>query len=127
MASFKIAQNPTFKANVEMPRVGGSPVAIEFEFKYRNRNELAEMFDKWNAARYELTKKSKDEGLSWKEVTAAEIALQVDQVKDVVAGWGYDEQFTDEAVDELVTTCVGAPQAVLDAYQKAYEPARRGN
>ncbi|MNP82125.1 hypothetical protein D3C76_1806680 [compost metagenome] len=53
--------------------------------------------------------------------------LQAEQIKAVTVGWGFDDKFNDEAIHELVTTCVGAPQAVLDAYQQAYNPARLGN
>ncbi|MCH5555704.1 phage tail assembly chaperone [Pseudomonas syringae] len=127
MAKIKIAQNPTFKAPVMIPRIGEAAVKVEFEFKYMDRTELAEMFGRWNKVRAELNSKHTDDGITWQEVTASEIALQVEQIKDVVTGWSFDDKFTDEAVTALVTTCVGAPQAVIDAYQSAYDPARLGN
>lgn len=127
MAKIKIAQNPTFKAPVMIPRIGEAAVKVEFEFKYMGRTELAEMFGRWNKVRAELNSKHTDDGITWQEVTASEIALQVEQIKDVVTGWSFDDKFTDEAVTALVTTCVGAPQAVIDAYQSAYDPARLGN
>ncbi|MEE4099191.1 phage tail assembly chaperone [Pseudomonas viridiflava] len=127
MAKIKIAQNPTFKAPVMVPRIGEAPVKVEFEFKYMDRNALAEMFQRWNMDRAGLNSKRIDDGITWQEVTASEIALQVEQIKDVVTGWAFDDKFTDEAVTALVTTCVGAPQAVIDAYQSAYDPARLGN
>lgn len=127
MAKIKIAQNPKFKAPVMIPRIGEEPVKVDFEFKYMDRKALAEMFERWNTARLELASKRIDDGITWQEVTASEIALQVNQIKDVVTGWAFDDKFTDEAVTALVTTCVGAPQAVIDAYQSAYDPARLGN
>ncbi len=127
MAKIKIAQNPTFKAPVMIPRIGEAAVKVDFEFKYMDRTELAEMFGRWNKARAELNAKSIEDGMSWEKVTASEIALQVEQIKEVVTGWSFDDKFTGEAVAELVTTCVGAPQAVIDAYQSAYDPARLGN
>ncbi|WP_439851154.1 phage tail assembly chaperone [Pseudomonas syringae] len=127
MAKIKIAQNPTFKAPVLIPRIGEAAVKVDFEFKYMDRTELAEMFERWNKARAELNAKRIDDGITWQEVTASEIALQVEQIKDIVTGWSFDNKFTGEAVAELVTTCVGAPQAVIDAYQSAYAPARLGN
>lgn len=127
MASFKIAQNATFKAEVEIPRVGADPVKVEFEFKYRDRKELSKYYDKWNAERDALIKESIKDGATWEDATAGQIALEVGQLKEVVVGWGFDDEFTEEALLELATTCVGAPAAVLDAYQKAYESARRGN
>ncbi|WP_024683729.1 phage tail assembly chaperone [Pseudomonas syringae] len=127
MAKIKIAQNPTFKAPVMIPRIGEAAVKVDFEFKYMDRTELAEMFGRWNKARAELNSKHTDDGITWQEVTASEIALQVEQIKDIVTGWSFDDKFTDETVAALVTTCVGAPQAVIDAYQSAYDPARLGN
>ena len=41
MAKFKIAQNPTFKADVEIPRVGGEFIKVPFEFKYRAARRLS--------------------------------------------------------------------------------------
>ncbi|CAN7255438.1 phage tail assembly chaperone [Pseudomonas brassicacearum] len=127
MAKIKISQNPTFKAKVAIPRVGGKPEEVEFEFKYLDRLALAEHFDKWNAAREEHAKKVQDDGLTWKQSTAAEIGIQVDQLKDIIHGWAFDEKLSNESLVALCTTCVGAPQAVLAAYQAAYQPARLGN
>ncbi|MDF2642803.1 MULTISPECIES: phage tail assembly chaperone [Pseudomonas] len=127
MAKIKISQNPTFKAKVAIPRVGADPVSVEFEFKYMDRLALAAHFDKWNAARDEHAKKVQEDDMSWQEATGAEIALQVGQLKDIVASWAFDEKLSDESLTALVTTCIGAPQAVLEAYQTAYQPARLGN
>lgn len=127
MAKIKISQNPTFKTKVAIPRVGADPVSVEFEFKYMDRLALAAHFDKWNAARDEHAKKVQEDDLSWQEATGAEIALQVCQLKDIVASWAFDEKLSDESLTALVTTCIGAPQAVLEAYQSAYQPARLGN
>lgn len=127
MTKIKIAQNPTFKAKVAIPRVGDKPVDVEFEFKYVDRMALSALFDKWNAARDEHAAKAQEEGVTWQQATADEIAMQVGQMKDIVAGWAFDEKFTDDNIAALVTTCVGAPKAVLDAYQAAYQPARLGN
>ena len=127
MAKIKISQNPTFKTKVAIPRVGAEPVSVEFEFKYMDRLALAAHFDKWNAARDEHAKKVQEDGLSWQEATVTEIAIQVGQLKDIVASWAFDEKLSDESLTALVTTCIGAPQAVLEAYQSAYQPARLGN
>jgi len=127
MAKIKIAQNPTFKAKVAIPRVGADPVSVEFEFKFLDRLALAAHFEKWNAARDEHVRKVQEDGLSWQEATAAEISIQVGQLKDIVANWAFDEKLSDESLAALVTTCIGAPRAVLDAYEAAYQPARLGN
>ncbi|WP_286913277.1 MULTISPECIES: phage tail assembly chaperone [unclassified Pseudomonas] len=127
MAKIKIAQNPTFTAEVKIPRVGGEPVPVEFTFRYMDRAALAKLYDGWNQAFDAHAEKCKAEGASLEQFTAGQVQLQADQIKAVTAGWGFDDKFTDQAILDLVTTCVGAPQAVLDAYQEAYNPARLGN
>ncbi|KAB5626286.1 hypothetical protein F7234_03890 [Pseudomonas putida] len=127
MAKIKIAQNPTFTAEVKIPRVGAEPVSVPFTFRFLDRNALAKLYDGWNQAAEASTEKAKDESLTLEQFTAAQVQHQAEQIKAVTVGWGFDDKFTDEAVLELVTTCVGAPQAVLSAFQDAYNPARLGN
>jgi len=66
-------------------------------------------------------------GVSWEEVTAGEITLQAEQLGEIITGWDLEDEFSQEAIVELVRTCTGAPKAVTDAYQAAYNPARLGN
>lgn len=127
MAKIKIAQNPTFTAEVKIPRVGGEPVPVQFTFRYMDRTALAKLYDGWNKAVEANSEKARDENVSLEQFTAGQLKLQAEQIKAVTAGWGFDEDFTDDAILDLVTSCVGAPQAVLDAYQEAYKPARLGN
>lgn len=127
MAKIKIAQNPTFSAKVMIPRVGSDPVSVDFQFRYLDRTELAKLYDSWNQAAEENAEKAKAEGASLEQFTAGQLKLQAEQIKAVTVGWAFDDKFTDEAILDLVKTCVGAPQAVLDAYQEAYNPARLGN
>lgn len=127
MAKIKIAQNPTFTAEVKIPRVGAEPVSVPFTFRYLDRNALAKLYDGWNQAAEASTEKAKDESLTLEQFTATQVQHQAEQIKAITVGWGFDDKFTDEAVLQLVTTCVGAPQAVLSAFQDAYNPARLGN
>jgi hypothetical protein len=127
MPTFKIAQNPTFKAPVQIPRIGGDPVEVEFEFKYLDRTALAAMFERWGEARKALLEQVQSEDLSLQASTEAEIALQAKQISDVVASWSFDELFNEDSVKALATTCIGAPKAVIEAYQDAYNPHRLGN
>ncbi|MNZ80989.1 hypothetical protein D3C78_996440 [compost metagenome] len=127
MAKIKIAQNPTFTAEVKIPRVGGDPVPVEFTFRYMDRTALAKLYDGWNQAFEAHTEKCKAEGATLEQFTAGQVQLQAEQIKAVTVGWGFDDKFTGDAILDLVTTCVGVPQAVLDAYQAAYNPARLGN
>lgn len=122
MAKIKIAQNPTFKAFVHIPIVGGEPEKIEFTFKYRDRPGLAALFDEWNLKAKEM-REGFGEGTTLSDVVAAETEYQVQQVKDLVAGWGFD----DKSILALVKSCHGTAEAVVNAYQSAFNQARLGN
>ncbi|MEB6589616.1 phage tail assembly chaperone [Pseudomonas asiatica] len=127
MAKIKIAQNPTFTGEVQLPRIGGAPVPVDFQFRYMDRVELAGMFDRWNKARDAWAEEVKESGATWEEATAGEIALQAGQLGEIVTGWDLEDEFSQEAIVDLVRTCTGAPKAVIDAFQAAYSPARLGN
>ncbi|WP_426201034.1 phage tail assembly chaperone [Pseudomonas sp. TWP3-1] len=126
---FKIAQNPTFKVEVDIPRVGGTTIKVLFEFKYRDRKELAALFAGWQ----EQTKadqerfKAKGDDLTLVEITDSHIERQIEQVQALVSGWGFDDKFDDAAIRALVETSAGAGDAIVEAYQKAFVPARLGN
>ncbi|WP_397448129.1 phage tail assembly chaperone [Pseudomonas sp. NA-150] len=127
--TFKIAQAATFAAEVGIPRAGGSVISVPFEFKYRDRKELAALFLGWQE-RIKADQEAfaaKGEELTLVEVTDADIERQIEQVQALVAGWGFDDKLTDESIRALVETSSGAGQAIVDAYQKAFAPARLGN
>ncbi|MFG0504177.1 MULTISPECIES: phage tail assembly chaperone [Pseudomonas putida group] len=127
MAKIKIAQNPTFAAVVQVPRIGAEPAPVEFQFRYMDRLALSAMFDRWNKARDAWAEKAQKDGATWEEVTTGEIALQAEQLGEIVTGWDLEDEFSAEAIADLVRTCTGAPKAVIDAFQSAYSPARLGN
>ncbi|MCU1752147.1 phage tail assembly chaperone [Pseudomonas sp. 6D_7.1_Bac1] len=125
MAKFKLIQNPTFKADVMIPRVGGDPMKVPFEFKYRDRTELAALYTEWGERNKALGLKVEEMGLE--EFTAAQIDIQVEQIKAVVVSWDFDEKFTDENIRILVSSIVSTPSAVLAAYSEAFNQSRLGN
>jgi len=129
MAKFKIAQNPTFKADVDIPRVGGTFIKVPFEFKYRDRKELAKLFAGWQASEKEDRERFKDRSDDITLVDLAEVSIdrQVEQVSELVVGWGFDDKFTPEAIRALVETSAGAGDAIVQAYQNAFAVVRLGN
>lgn len=129
MAKFKIAQNPTFKADVEIPRVGGELIKVPFEFKYRDRKALAALFLSWQEALKVDEARFKDMGaeLTIVELTEADIERQIAQVEALVSGWGFDDKLTPESIRALVETSAGAGEAIVRTYQEAFDPARLGN
>jgi len=126
MAKFKIAQAPTFPGTVMIPVVGQDPVKVEFTFKYRNRIELAALFDEWNQRRKDGLDRFGDKP-TVSEIVAVDTENQMRQIKDLVVGWEFDDEFNDEGIKALVTSCHGTTEAVVDAYQAAYAKARTGN
>lgn len=129
MAKFKIAQDPTFKADVDIPRVGGTTIKVPFEFRYRDRKELAALFAGWQAIVKEDQERFKAKGdeLTLIEITDFHIERQVEQVAQLVAGWGFDDKLSPESIRALVEASAGAGDAIVDAYQKAFSSARLGN
>lgn len=120
---FKIKQNPTFKAKVVIPVVGGDGVETEFEFKYLTRKELAAMYDKWSDEAKKLT----FEDVTLAEPTDQEMKLQVMQIKDIVCGWDIEDEFNDENIEGLVNISINIVKAITDVYQKAYVESKLGN
>lgn len=129
MAKFKIAQNPTFKADVEIPRVGSQVIKVPFEFKYRDRKALAALFLSWQETLKADEARFKEMGaeLTIVDLTEAGIERQVDQVEALVAGWGFDDKLSQVSIRALVETSAGAGDAIVKAYQQAFDPARLGN
>lgn len=125
MAKFSLIQNPTFKADVMGPQLGGQPVKVGFAFKYLDRAGLAELYAEWGERHKALVVKADDMDLL--TFTAAQIDLQVDQVKAVVADWDFKEELNDQNIRVLVSSILSVPSAVLATYSEAFNQARLGN
>lgn len=125
--SFKIALNPTFKKVVNIPRIDGGVLEVPFTFKVFDRKGLAKIYSKWAKQNEEMVKVGQEENWELETWAEREIELQVDQVKDIVAGWGFDEQFNDENIEALVSTLTSVTNTIQDAYNEAYTKARSGN
>ncbi|WDG39751.1 phage tail assembly chaperone [Pseudomonas synxantha] len=126
MAKIRIAQNATFTAPVLIPIVGSAPEKVEFTFKYRDRAELAALFDEWNEKRKNAQAALGDKP-SWSEIVAVDTAQQTQQIKDLVVGWGFDDEYSDDNIVAFVKSCQGAAEAVVKAHEGAYNQARLGN
>ena len=126
MAKIRIAQKATFNAPVLIPIVGSEPEKVEFTFKYRDRTELAALFDEWNEARNKARAALGDKP-SWSEVVAVDTEQQAQQIKDLVVSWGFDDEYSEDNIVAFVKSCQGAAEAVVKAYEGAYSQARLGN
>ena len=127
MAKFSIAPKPTFTVDVAIPQVGGKPAMVPFTFKYRDRTELAGLFDSWKAKAEAIGERFKGTEPTLTEVTAAEVEQGVDQIKDLVVSWGFGDKLNDESIAALVKSCIGVSDAVVKAYSEAFGKARLGN
>lgn len=129
MGKIKIAQNPTFKTKVSIPRVGGGVEEVEFDFRYRGRKELARMYASWSdrAQQNKATFEDAGDDMTLMDLTQAQIELEAEQVGDLVVGWGFNDTFNEESILALVETSAGASEAIVRAYQEAFVVARLGN
>lgn len=128
--SFKIQQNPTFKEAVKIPRVGGEPLEVVFEYKYLTRKELAALQDDWNKATKEMIEKwteAEDAERSLEEMSEDEITHNVKQLKDIVVGWNFSDEFNDENIRALVEATLHTTDSIVKAYYEAYAKAKVGN
>jgi len=127
MPKFRIAQKATFTVEVAIPQVGGKPIKVPFTFKHRDREQMAALYDDWNARAEALRERFKNQEPSLAEVTSAEIENGVAQIKDLVTGWGFEDEFSDESIADLVRSCMGVSDAIVQGYGDAYTKARLGN
>lgn len=130
--SFKVQINPTFKMPVDVPRVGGDPMRVSFVFRSMDRRELSRMFDGWKKEGDELVAQMRadaEAGEPWslEKLTDAEIEMQARQVKQIAVGWGFDDEFTDENIEALVSTSVSVCDAIVAQYHEGYQRAKSGN
>lgn len=103
MAKFTLAVKPTFKSKIQMPVHGGGAVELEFEFKHRSRDQLAE----WGKTLVKLP--------------------DPEMLEDILAGWNIDEPFGRESIELLCQNYAGAPKVLLETYLLELRQAREKN
>lgn len=105
MSKLKLAHAATFKTEVKIPVPAGEPLAVEFEFVWKNRPALVELSDKL-----------KDSSVSDSEI-----------VLDIVKSWGFDDELNAENVAYLLDEYPRSGGAIIDAYYLSYDGAREKN
>lgn len=129
--SFKIAQNTTFKQMVKVPRVGGDPIEVEFEFKYLTRPQLSHLQDTWDVSTKDMIEKwstaREKEELAIEDMTEDETKHNIKQLQDIVVGWSFDDEFNEDNIRALVESSIGSVEAVVAAYHQAYQKTKLGN
>lgn len=127
MAKISFLQAPTFTADVEIPRFGGNPVKVKIIYNYLDRDEHSALADADIAYSKEMQELTKEEGSKVVELAARSKEHQFDQLKKVVNGWGFTEEFNDENLQALVGHSAETAAAIIGAFRNAYEKAREGN
>jgi hypothetical protein len=127
VAKISIQQKPTFTTDVEIPRIGDKPIKVSFIFGYLDRGQLADLSDNEIAHSKEMADLIKKDGVSVREYGAKAEEFEVTQIKLLVKGWGFEDEFNDENILALVRSATAVPDAILKAYKAAYNKAREGN
>lgn len=125
--SFKIQNNPTFKATVHVPRIGADDLAVTFEFKVVRRDFLGALTDKWREDAVAMFTKAKEEEWNYERLSNEEIKLHTTQVLDIVVGWGFEDKFTEENVSELCASSAFVLDAITEVYHEAFQRSKSGN
>ena len=128
MAKISFKQNPTFKVNVMIPRLGAAAISVPFVFNYFDRDQLAD----YNDAEIEYNKQIKemiesDDSPSVKDFSAKAEEFQIEQITKVVAGWNFTEELNDDNIRAMVRSAAAVPLAILEAFKASYAKAREGN
>jgi hypothetical protein len=127
VAKISIQQKPTFTTDVEIPRIGDKTIKVSFTFGYLDRDQLAELADNEIAHSKGMAELIKKDGVSVREYGAKAEEFEVTQIKLLVKGWGFEDEFNDENILALVRSATAVPDAILKAYKAAYNKAREGN
>jgi hypothetical protein len=116
----------SFEREISIPTPDGKPVKITFEFKYRTREQTAELLDSYvtKAKASAEAAKGKDNA----EQVDQAIRNDVQAIKEVATNWNVDgHAFDDETLAQFVSMYPGAPMAILRDYHVGMTEGRLGN
>lgn len=101
----KQAAIATFNADVVIPLPGSETLTVEFVFKWQGMK-----------AYFESQEKFRNDEIS-----------SFEHVQNMIHGWGFEDEFNEENLNELVDVCPLAANAIFEAYEKAVFEARAKN
>ncbi len=145
MASKKIVldldpQGPiTFTRAIKIPTGDGKPLTVEFDFLFRDRIEMAELLQKWDAqveqsrekvkAAIELAEDSppSQDRPDLKAATLEGIASDVETLMDFIVGWQLAAEFGRDNLAKFVRKYPGAPLTLVRDYREGMTQGRLGN
>lgn len=127
MPKISIQQSPVFDTEVQIPRIGGKPVSVKFTFRFMDRPQIAEFIDAELQHGKDSAEVITQAGATLSNLTAKSEEFQLAQLKKIIAGWGFDEEFNDDNLAALVRSTASVPDAIINAYKNSYQGAREGN
>lgn len=101
----KKAAIATFNVDVVIPLPGNEPLTVGFVFKWQGMKAYFESQDKFR----------NDEISSF------------EHVQSMIHSWGFEDEFNEENLNELVDVCPLAANAIFEAYEEAIFKARAKN
>lgn len=147
MASKKLVidldpQGPiTFTRAIKIPTGDGKPLTVEFDFLFRDRVEMAELLQKWDAQVEKAREQVKEavdaqiigepaptqERPDLKAATLEGIASDVETLMDFIVGWQLSAEFSSDNLAKFVRKYPGAPLALVRDYREGMTQGRLGN
>ncbi len=103
MAKLKLNPEPTFKGKVLISVHGGNEADIEFTFRHRNTDDLAEWM----------------KGLEGRN--------KADLILEMALGWDLSDTFNTESVKTLIANYAGSFDRVLEKYLSEMLQAKEKN
>lgn len=127
MAKISIQQNPTFKQEVDIPRIGGKAEKVPFTFKFLNREQLAAHHQARADHAKDLSALIQRQDATAADVAKLDAEFQFGQLKTILVGWGFDDEFNDDNIRALVNESAATADVIATAFNGAYQKAREGN
>lgn len=128
--------NLDFERAVTIPETTAkkNPLRVTFTFRYRNRLEVAELFDGYiersRAAIKEAEERAEagiEERKTMAELAQEGIKRDIETMRDIATGWNIDAPFDDEHLTKFFTKYPGAGGAIANDYRVSLTEGRLGN
>lgn len=130
MAKITLGKRPeTFKKKLSVLLPTGETGDITVEYKYRTREEFAELIDDIfkRASVTPASQSDDDVRFSLSEALSKGNESNADYILQVAKGWDLDVEFTRDNVLQLCNELPGVAVAVIDTYKQACVEGRLGN
>lgn len=136
MAKIKLGNTPkTFKRTIDIINVHGATNQLEIIYKYRTRQQFADLIDEQIDKAEREAEKAKDDlqnGIEPAKKSVAEILAEQDKagaeaVLKIAEGWDLDDEFTVENLIRLEDENPGSLFSITNVYRAAVSEARTKN